>query len=167
MVDILELAVAARGGLALRELSARLGAPKSSLLPLLRDPRARLDPRPLFAHLWRRQARDGREQALRVTVKDDWKRIGGDASGTLLFDLRSDPGETRNRAHQEPDRERELRRLYQQREARARSYAGELRAEATVVHAGRRQATADGRLTDRGGRVLATATTTCLILGPG
>ncbi len=44
--------------------------------------------------------------------------------------------------------------------------AGELRAEAFVVHAGRRQATAEGRLTDRDGRVLATATTTCLILGP-
>ena len=43
--------------------------------------------------------------------------------------------------------------------------AGELRAEATVVHAGRRQATAEARLTDRNGRVLATATTTCLILG--
>ena len=43
--------------------------------------------------------------------------------------------------------------------------AGELRAEATVVHAGRRQATAEARLTDRDGRVLATATTTCLILG--
>jgi uncharacterized protein (TIGR00369 family) len=43
--------------------------------------------------------------------------------------------------------------------------AGELRAEAFVVHAGRRQATAEARLTDRDGRVLATATTTCLILG--
>jgi arylsulfatase A-like enzyme len=96
-----------------------------SLLPLLRDPGARLEPRPLFAHLWRRQGRDGREQALRVTLMDDWKRIGGDASGTLLFDLRSDPGETRNRTHQEPERERELQRLYQQREARASSYAGE------------------------------------------
>jgi uncharacterized protein (TIGR00369 family) len=44
--------------------------------------------------------------------------------------------------------------------------AGELRAEAFVVHAGRRQATAEARLTDRDGRVLATATTTCLVLGP-
>jgi len=43
--------------------------------------------------------------------------------------------------------------------------AGELRAEATIIHAGRRQATAEARLTDRDGRVLATATTTCLILG--
>jgi uncharacterized protein (TIGR00369 family) len=42
--------------------------------------------------------------------------------------------------------------------------AGELQATGTVVHAGRRQATADGRLTDRDGRVLATATTTCLVL---
>ncbi len=45
--------------------------------------------------------------------------------------------------------------------------AGELRAAATVVHAGRRQATAEARLTDRDGRVLATATTTCLVIGPG
>lgn len=36
VVDILELIVSAREGLALRELSARLEAPKSSLLPLLR-----------------------------------------------------------------------------------------------------------------------------------
>ena len=43
--------------------------------------------------------------------------------------------------------------------------AGELRAEATVVHTGRRQATAEARLSDRAGRVLATATTTCLVLG--
>lgn len=44
--------------------------------------------------------------------------------------------------------------------------AGELRATGTVVHAGRRQATAEGRLTDGAGRILATATTTCLVLGP-
>lgn len=43
--------------------------------------------------------------------------------------------------------------------------AGPLRARGTVVHAGRRQATAEGRLTDDAGRVLATATTTCLVLG--
>lgn len=41
--------------------------------------------------------------------------------------------------------------------------AGELLADASVVHAGRRQATAEARLTDRDGRVLATATTTCLV----
>ena len=41
VVDILELAVSARDGLALRELSARLHAPKSSLLPLLRTLAAR------------------------------------------------------------------------------------------------------------------------------
>lgn len=43
--------------------------------------------------------------------------------------------------------------------------AGVLRAEGTVVHAGRRQATAEGRITDPDGRVVATATTTCLVLG--
>ncbi len=42
--------------------------------------------------------------------------------------------------------------------------AGELLATGTVVHAGRRQATAEARLTDESGRLLATATTTCLVL---
>ena len=42
--------------------------------------------------------------------------------------------------------------------------AGELRAEGVVVHAGRRVATAEGRLLDSDGRLLATATTTCLVL---
>jgi len=42
--------------------------------------------------------------------------------------------------------------------------AGELRATGTVVHAGRRQATAEARLTDASGRLLATATTTCLVM---
>ena len=42
--------------------------------------------------------------------------------------------------------------------------AGELRATGNVVHAGRRQATAEASLTDAAGRLLATATTTCLVL---
>lgn len=42
--------------------------------------------------------------------------------------------------------------------------AGELLATATVVHAGRRQSTAEARLTDLDGRLLATATTTCLVM---
>jgi IclR family acetate operon transcriptional repressor len=41
VVDILELLVASREGLALREISAQLEAPKSSLLPLLRALAAR------------------------------------------------------------------------------------------------------------------------------
>ncbi|MGH7416932.1 MAG: helix-turn-helix domain-containing protein, partial [Candidatus Rokuibacteriota bacterium] len=41
VVDILELVVSTRDGLPLRELSARLEAPKSSLLPLLRTLTAR------------------------------------------------------------------------------------------------------------------------------
>jgi DNA-binding IclR family transcriptional regulator len=41
VVDILELVVTSRDGLALRDLSARLEAPKSSLLPLLRTLTAR------------------------------------------------------------------------------------------------------------------------------
>ena len=48
VVDILELVMSARDGLALRELSAQLLAPKSSLLPLLRTLAAReyLEQRP-------------------------------------------------------------------------------------------------------------------------
>ena len=41
---------------------------------------------------------------------------------------------------------------------------GLIRAEGTIVNRGRRVATAEGRLTDRDGRLLAHATTTCLIL---
>lgn len=43
--------------------------------------------------------------------------------------------------------------------------SGTLRAEGHVVTAGRRTATAEGRITDADGRIVATATTTCLILG--
>ncbi|HET7292556.1 MAG TPA: sulfatase [Vicinamibacteria bacterium] len=112
----------------LREVAALPSAATDagvSLAPLLRDPNARLPPRPLFAHLWRRQAKDGRELALRATLEGDWKRIGGEASGTLLFNLREDPGERLNRARDEPARERALQRLYQQHEMRARRYASE------------------------------------------
>lgn len=40
----------------------------------------------------------------------------------------------------------------------------ELRAEGTVVHRGRTQVTAEGSLTDARGKVVATATSTCLVL---
>ena len=42
--------------------------------------------------------------------------------------------------------------------------AGRLRAEGVVVHAGRRVVTAEGRLVGPDGRLLATATSTCLVL---
>jgi uncharacterized protein (TIGR00369 family) len=41
---------------------------------------------------------------------------------------------------------------------------GAIRAEGTVVNQGRRVGTAEGRVTDANGRLLAHATTTCLIL---
>lgn len=44
--------------------------------------------------------------------------------------------------------------------------SGLLRAEATVVHAGSRIATAEGRVTDSAGRIVAHGTSTCLILPP-
>ena len=43
---------------------------------------------------------------------------------------------------------------------------GAVRAEGKVISSGRRVATAEGRLTDAGGRLLAHATTTCLVIGP-
>lgn len=41
-----------------------------------------------------------------------------------------------------------------------------LRAEGTAVHTGGRVATAEGRLTDPDGRLVATAVCTCAVLGP-
>ena len=43
---------------------------------------------------------------------------------------------------------------------------GELRAEGSVIHAGGRTATAQGRLTDAAGKLYAHGTTTCIILRP-
>jgi acyl-coenzyme A thioesterase PaaI-like protein len=40
---------------------------------------------------------------------------------------------------------------------------GLIRAEGTVISRGRRVGTAEGRVTDRGGRLLVHGTTTCLI----
>jgi uncharacterized protein (TIGR00369 family) len=40
---------------------------------------------------------------------------------------------------------------------------GVIKAEGTVLNRGRRIGTADGRITDRNGRLLAHGTTTCLI----
>ena len=45
--------------------------------------------------------------------------------------------------------------------------SGTLLAEGTVVHRGRRSATAEGRLTDEDGRLVAHATTGCILLPPG
>ncbi|CAM5556448.1 PaaI family thioesterase [Streptomyces aurantiogriseus] len=51
---------------------------------------------------------------------------------------------------------------------RAASTDGQtLTAEGTVIHAGRRTATADGKVLDEQGRLIAHATTTCMILPAG
>lgn len=42
---------------------------------------------------------------------------------------------------------------------------GKVRATGTVLHRGRKQSTAEGRLTDERGKLVAHATTTCVILG--
>lgn len=41
-----------------------------------------------------------------------------------------------------------------------------LTAEGTIVHSGRRIATAEGKVTDERGRLIAHATTTCMIINP-
>ena len=43
---------------------------------------------------------------------------------------------------------------------------GVIRCEGSVVHRGTRVATAEGRIIDEGGKLLAHGTTTCLIIGP-
>jgi uncharacterized protein (TIGR00369 family) len=43
---------------------------------------------------------------------------------------------------------------------------GRVRALGTVLHRGRKQVTAEAKLLDSGGRLLAHGTTTCLVLGP-
>ena len=47
------------------------------------------------------------------------------------------------------------------------SETGPIRAEATVLHRGRTIATAEGRLTDERGKLLAHATSTCMVFEPG
>lgn len=44
--------------------------------------------------------------------------------------------------------------------------SGRLRAEATVVHPGKRVVTADARLVGAGGELFATATASCLVIAP-
>jgi uncharacterized protein (TIGR00369 family) len=44
---------------------------------------------------------------------------------------------------------------------------GPVRAEGKVLHAGSRTALAEARLVDAGGKLLAHATSTCMILRPG
>lgn len=46
------------------------------------------------------------------------------------------------------------------------SHVGPLRCEATVLHAGSRTATAEGRIVDRQGKLYAHGTTTCLLVEP-
>ena len=41
---------------------------------------------------------------------------------------------------------------------------GQVRSEGTVVHVGKRTATAEGRIVDHGGKLYAHATTTCIVL---
>jgi uncharacterized protein (TIGR00369 family) len=47
-----------------------------------------------------------------------------------------------------------------------RREAGELRCTATVVHAGSRTATSEGRIVDAAGKVYAHGTTTCILVEP-
>ena len=47
-----------------------------------------------------------------------------------------------------------------------RREAGELRCKATVVHAGSRTATSEGRIVDADGKIYAHGTTTCILVEP-
>jgi uncharacterized protein (TIGR00369 family) len=49
----------------------------------------------------------------------------------------------------------------------ARTDGRTLTAEGTVIHAGRRTATAEGKVLDERGKLVAHGTTTCLIIHPG
>jgi uncharacterized protein (TIGR00369 family) len=49
---------------------------------------------------------------------------------------------------------------------RVTTETGRLRCEGTVIHLGRTIATAEGRVMDQSGRLVAHATTTCLVVGP-
>ncbi|MEU5030264.1 PaaI family thioesterase [Streptomyces milbemycinicus] len=49
----------------------------------------------------------------------------------------------------------------------ARTEGQTLTAEGTVIHSGRRTATAEGKVLDEQGKLIAHATTTCLIVGAG
>lgn len=112
----------------LREVAGLPASPTDagvSLWPLVTDRGARLAPRALLAHLRRGERKDGREAAMRATLWGDWKRIGGDPQGNQLFHLVRDPRDQENMARAEPAIEERLQQLYQAREARARSYAGE------------------------------------------
>lgn len=97
----------------------------ASLWPVVVGREAGLAPRPLFAHLRRGERKDGREAALRATLAEDWKRIGGDPQGALLFHLVRDPRDQRNLAREQPEIAERLQHAYQAREARAHDYAGE------------------------------------------
>jgi arylsulfatase A-like enzyme len=94
-----------------------------SLLPFVDGRRTPPRPRPLFAHLWRGDRKDGSERALKATIDGDWKWIGGDPTGVRLFHLPSDPNELVNRAREEPERVTRLRDLYRAIEGGSRKYA--------------------------------------------
>ena len=49
---------------------------------------------------------------------------------------------------------------------RVTTQTGRLRCEGSVIHLGRTVATAEARIVDGGGRLVAHATTTCLVIGP-
>lgn len=89
VVDILELVAASRDGLPLREVSAQLEAPKSSLLPLLRA---------LTARGYLAQGRGGEyrlgPQALELGAASPAQRDLGEVARPVLVDVMRRTGET-------------------------------------------------------------------------
>lgn len=121
-VSLIDVLPTLRDAAGLRPARADEGV---SLMPFV-DGRGSVPPaRPLFAHLWRGDRKDGSERSLKAAIEGEWKWIGGDVAGAQLYHLGTDPGERTNRAREEPERVARLRELYRAFEARSRKYAGE------------------------------------------
>jgi len=106
----------------LREVSGAPAAPGLaglSLWRLIREEATRLPERTLFADFW--QAPDGRaEPQQRVAIRGAWKRLEGEPSGPLLFNLDLDPFERTNRIGLAPQVAEELRLALEGFESQAR-----------------------------------------------
>lgn len=86
----------------------------TSLVPLLADPRARIDREAIYQHFPGYLGADAGRDTWRTTpagsiIAGDWKLLEFFEDGRLeLYDLRADIGETVNRAATEPERTRRL-----------------------------------------------------------
>ncbi len=99
-----------------------------SLVPLVEGETGTFEDRILYSHLQRMLKRpdgSGYELRIRSAIRGRWKLIADSDQGTMLFDLREDPGERNNRARLSPKRVRSLASSLTELEERARRYHGE------------------------------------------